>query len=58
MKGQWEGNLVREYDLVAIDSQEMVVETNSYLKNGHVDDFLKQIIHFKKFWPKCKYLKV
>ena len=57
-EGQW-GDLEREYDLVAIDSQEMVVvETKSHLKKGHVDDVLKELTNFKKFCPEFKHLKV
>ena len=56
-EGQW-GDLDREYDLVAINSQEMVVvETKSHLKKGHVDDFLKELASFKKFCPEFKHLK-
>ena len=56
-EGQWE-DLDREYDLVAINSQEMVVvETKSHLKKGHVDDFLKEMASFKKFCPEFKHLK-
>ena len=56
-EGQWE-DLDREYDLVAINSQEMVVvETKSHLKKGHVDDFLKELASFKKFCPEFKHLK-
>ena len=48
---------VREYDLIAINGQEIVVvETKATLTKKNVDDFLKTIKNFKKFCSEFKHL--